>query len=243
MILTRCEQIQDITTHLPRDLRDALEQRGEIVEALCVRTSHAGDSAFLNAAGKLDSSETQSMVGCRVSIQSHVPQHTISACLPGRRQHGCKLALYKPGYLRPSDWHPCGFQCCERQQRTLVGQGQLCVAFATPPQTRGPPQYYIFSYQVALIHYIQGGSTDLGRLRLALANLAEHLGDLTLPTEPHFLWVTEFPLFTRADADKEFLAHGRWSSSHHPFTAPMWQDVEKMYNGDIESVSHLSACL
>ena len=86
---------------------------------------------------------------------------------------------------------------------------------------------------------MQGGSTDLGRVRLALANLAESLGDLALPSDPHFLWVTEFPLFTRADADKEFLAHGRWSSSHHPFTAPMWQDVEKMYNGDIEAVSFL----
>lgn len=83
----------------------------------------------------------------------------------------------------------------------------------------------------------QGGSTDLGRVRLALAQLAESLGDLTLPSDPQFLWVTEFPLFTRADADKEFLAHGRWSSSHHPFTAPMWQDVEKMYAGDIEAVS------
>lgn len=115
------------------------------------------------------------------------------------------------------------------------------MAFATPSQARGPSQSSIFRYQHSFI--IQGGSTDLGRLRLALANLAESLGDLTLPSDPHFLWVTEFPLFTRADADKEFLAHGRWSSSHHPFTAPMWQDVEKMYSGDIESVSDLHICL
>jgi aspartyl-tRNA synthetase len=54
--------------------------------------------------------------------------------------------------------------------------------------------------------------------------------------DPHFLWITEFPLFTRADLDKEFLAKGRWSSSHHPFTAPMWQDIEAMYTGEIESV-------
>jgi aspartyl-tRNA synthetase len=55
------------------------------------------------------------------------------------------------------------------------------------------------------------------------------LGDYTPPTAPHFLWVTEFPLFTRADADKEHLAHGRWSSSHHPFTAPMAQDVPALW--------------
>ena len=89
----------------------------------------------------------------------------------------------------------------------------------------------------------QGGSTDLGRVRLALAQLAESLGDLMLPSDPHFLWVTEFPLFTRADEDKEFLAHGRWSSSHHPFTAPMHEDVKKMLAKDVEEVSVPSASL
>ncbi len=48
--------------------------------------------------------------------------------------------------------------------------------------------------------------------------------------------MTEFPLFTRADEDKDFLAHGRWSSSHHPFTAPMWEDIEKMHAGQVEEV-------
>jgi hypothetical protein len=61
-------------------------------------------------------------------------------------------------------------------------------------------------------------------------------GDLRFPKTPHFLWITEFPLFTRDDKDKEFLAQGRWSSSHHPFTAPMWQDIPAMYEGRIESV-------
>ncbi|KAI6106741.1 tRNA synthetases class II-domain-containing protein [Pisolithus croceorrhizus] len=61
-------------------------------------------------------------------------------------------------------------------------------------------------------------------------------GDYTPPTTPHFLWVTEFPLFTKADPDKNFLAHGRWSSTHHPFTAPMWQDIEAMYAGRVSQV-------
>lgn len=60
--------------------------------------------------------------------------------------------------------------------------------------------------------------------------------EFTVSKDPHFLWITEFPLFTQADTDKEFLAKGRWSSSHHPFTAPMWQDIQAMYNGEIESV-------
>lgn len=48
--------------------------------------------------------------------------------------------------------------------------------------------------------------------------------------------MTEFPLFTRADADKAFLAHGRWSASHHPFTAPMWEDVAALRRGDVARV-------
>ncbi|CAL1702324.1 unnamed protein product [Somion occarium] len=82
----------------------------------------------------------------------------------------------------------------------------------------------------------EGGSTPLGQLRLALSEEAQCSGQLTLSPKPHFLWITEFPLFTRADEDKEFLAHGRWSSSHHPFTAPMRQDIEKLYEGRISEV-------
>ncbi|TCD71341.1 hypothetical protein EIP91_011112 [Steccherinum ochraceum] len=82
----------------------------------------------------------------------------------------------------------------------------------------------------------EGGSTPLGRHRLNVSAVAQQLGHLKFSPEPRFLWVTEFPLFTRADSDKDFLAHGRWSSSHHPFTAPMWEDIEKMYDGRINEV-------
>ncbi|OCH94247.1 hypothetical protein OBBRIDRAFT_769914 [Obba rivulosa] len=77
----------------------------------------------------------------------------------------------------------------------------------------------------------EGGSTALGRLRLEAAKIAQKYGALTFSNEPKFLWVTEFPLFTH-DEDKEFLAKGRWSSSHHPFTAPMLDDLEKLYKPD-----------
>ncbi|KAG6890943.1 hypothetical protein C0995_000900 [Termitomyces sp. Mi166 len=82
----------------------------------------------------------------------------------------------------------------------------------------------------------KGGSTALGVVRLCLSEIAQARNDFVITTAPHFLWITEFPLFTQADADKDFLARGRWSSTHHPFTAPMWQDIDAMYRGDIESV-------
>ena len=59
------------------------------------------------------------------------------------------------------------------------------------------------------------------------------IGELVLPSTPHFLWVTEFPLFSYCDEDKEFLTRGRrWSSTHHPFTAPMYEDLPALYAGD-----------
>lgn len=62
---------------------------------------------------------------------------------------------------------------------------------------------------------------------------ASSIGELVLPSAPHFLWVTEFPLFSSNDKDKEFLTRGRrWSSTHHPFTAPMYEDLPAFYAGD-----------
>jgi len=59
---------------------------------------------------------------------------------------------------------------------------------------------------------------------------------VTLPTEPHFLWITNFPLFTKADEDKSFLSKGRWASTHHPFTAPVAEDMALLEKGEVESV-------
>jgi aspartyl-tRNA synthetase len=73
-----------------------------------------------------------------------------------------------------------------------------------------------------------GGSTKLGDLRrLLIASLVEK-GKVTLPSKPHFAWITEFPLFTLDDGDKAQLSQGRWSSSHHPFTSPMEEDIPRI---------------
>ncbi len=60
----------------------------------------------------------------------------------------------------------------------------------------------------------------LGRIRLYCAEVLKSQGRLTIPTDRFdFLWVVDFPLLS---FDKE---QNRWYSSHHPFTAPVAEDV------------------
>jgi len=60
----------------------------------------------------------------------------------------------------------------------------------------------------------------LGRIRLYYADVLKTQGRLEIPTNQfNFLWVVEFPLLS---FDKE---QNRWYSSHHPFTAPVAEDV------------------
>ncbi|KAH7100340.1 tRNA synthetases class II-domain-containing protein [Auriculariales sp. MPI-PUGE-AT-0066] len=82
----------------------------------------------------------------------------------------------------------------------------------------------------------EGGNTALGKVRIAIAEAAEREGLWTPPKAPGLLWVTEFPLFTHADEDKDALAHGRWSSSHHPFTAPMVEDLPLLEAGEYAKI-------
>lgn len=61
----------------------------------------------------------------------------------------------------------------------------------------------------------------LGRVRLDVAELQVSRGLLNLdPNDYKFLWVIEFPLML-FDEDA-----GRYTSSHHPFTAPVQEDIE-----------------
>ncbi len=60
----------------------------------------------------------------------------------------------------------------------------------------------------------------LGKIRLYCAEVLKGQGKLTLPVDQfNFLWVVDFPLLS---FDKE---QNRWYSSHHPFTAPVAEDV------------------
>lgn len=60
----------------------------------------------------------------------------------------------------------------------------------------------------------------LGKIRLYCAKILEEQGRLTLsPNQFNFLWVVDFPLLS---FDREM---NRWYSSHHPFTAPVAEDI------------------
>jgi aspartyl-tRNA synthetase len=60
----------------------------------------------------------------------------------------------------------------------------------------------------------------LGRIRLYAAEVLKANGRLLIPADRFdFLWVVDFPLLS---FDKE---QNRWYSSHHPFTAPVAEDI------------------
>jgi len=60
----------------------------------------------------------------------------------------------------------------------------------------------------------------LGKIRLYCADVLKSQGKLVVPPgQFNFLWVIEFPLL---GFDRE---QNRWYSSHHPFTAPVAEDI------------------
>ena len=60
----------------------------------------------------------------------------------------------------------------------------------------------------------------LGKIRLYCADVLKTQGKLVIdPKQFNFLWVIEFPLL---GFDRE---QNRWYSSHHPFTAPVQEDI------------------
>jgi aspartyl-tRNA synthetase len=66
-----------------------------------------------------------------------------------------------------------------------------------------------------------GGSTPMGRLRLALHSTGLALDLVDPPQGFNFLWVTDFPLFQPSCADEPGQGGSAGlSSTHHPFTAP-----------------------
>jgi aspartyl-tRNA synthetase len=64
----------------------------------------------------------------------------------------------------------------------------------------------------------------LGRIRLEAAALLQKRGKLTIPADDwRFLWVVDFPLMSFDEAENRYLA------THHPFTAPVEEDVHLLH--------------
>ncbi|KAI1310252.1 aspartyl-tRNA synthetase 2, mitochondrial [Mortierella claussenii] len=75
--------------------------------------------------------------------------------------------------------------------------------------------------------FLSGGQTVLGKIRLELATMLKSKGILHIPSSQYnFLWVEGFPLFSPAedsqDSDRDT---GRLAATHHPFTAPVAEDL------------------
>lgn len=70
-----------------------------------------------------------------------------------------------------------------------------------------------------------GGATLLGKLRLAIYKAAVARNLINPDRGHHFLWVTDFPMFTPDNStDPGQGGSSGFSATHHPFTAPKSSD-------------------
>jgi aspartyl-tRNA synthetase len=84
-----------------------------------------------------------------------------------------------------------------------------------------------------------GGSTPLGDLRRALHKSAIEMNFKSLPTGFHFLWVTQFPLFSPiTDPGVGQGGAAGIASTHHPFTAPRGNsDINLLLTNPTEAIA------
>ncbi len=115
-----------------------------------------------------------------------------------------KKSSHVAGYLRAADLPATEVDVeflAKRCNEAMASEGSACHVFVA---SRPLPS--------------AGGSTKLGDLRLALAAQLESTGVTVRRDVDDMFWVTEFPLFTQEEG-------GEWSSTHHPFTAPLAEDL------------------
>jgi aspartyl-tRNA synthetase len=82
-----------------------------------------------------------------------------------------------------------------------------------------------------------GGSTMLGKLRIALYKAAVAEGLVESDPRHHFLWVTDFPMFTLDNGvDPGQGGSAGFSATHHPFTAPKTaEDVDLLLTNPLKA--------
>lgn len=117
---------------------------------------------------------------------------------------------------------------------SIYGAKGLAYIVLSPEGVKSPIAKFLSEEQLnGIIERMQGETGDilffvadkpqivadaLGHLRVELAKRL----DLINPDEYCFTWVTEFPLLEYDGNEK------RWVAMHHPFTAPMDEDIELM---------------
>ncbi len=84
-----------------------------------------------------------------------------------------------------------------------------------------------------------GGSTTLGRLRTAIYQAAISKQLVDKDPSSHFLWVTDFPLFTPTnETDPGQGGSAGFSATHHPFTAPKTaEDVDLLLTDPLKAIA------
>ncbi|KAJ2513372.1 aspartate--tRNA ligase msd1 [Coemansia sp. RSA 1939] len=75
--------------------------------------------------------------------------------------------------------------------------------------------------------HVTPATTTLGRVRSMIGKSLHDKRVIEIPDDRYeFLWIEDFPLFTRL-VDSE---DGQLSATHHPFTAPAEKDLESLYS-------------
>jgi aspartyl-tRNA synthetase len=84
-----------------------------------------------------------------------------------------------------------------------------------------------------------GGSTALGLLRNAVYKSAVSSGLIDQDSLHHYLWVTDFPLFTPDnETDPGQGGNAGFSATHHPFTAPKTtKDVDLLLTDPLMAIA------
>lgn len=120
-----------------------------------------------------------------------------------------------------SGLQPFGFEAAEViEEKYKLKDGDLVVMQARPDSP------------------FAGGSTALGRIRLALHREAVTRGHLQAPEGFDFLWVKDFPMFSPNNEDPGQRGSAGFSSTHHPFTAP--KSIEDIAKLETDPTSALS---
>ncbi|KAI0506936.1 aspartyl-tRNA synthetase [Xylaria bambusicola] len=85
---------------------------------------------------------------------------------------------------------------------------------------------------------LQGGSTELGRLRKLIFDTAVEENLMPKDSSLRFLWVNRFPLFSPDDGEPGQGGSAGICSTHHPFTAPLSPaDVDALKRKPLSAVA------